>query len=83
MTSLLDDAKQWYNNNSKELVLVFHLELVHEAWYNGLSSQVYLEVDDNNVYATDNAADDADGESELAGVLFLVGDKQYSCSAKR
>ena len=71
---LLDDAK---------LVLIFHSGLVHEAGYNSLLSQMYLEVDDNDVYATNDAADDADGEAEIAGILLLVGQEQDSCSAKK
>ena len=56
---LLEDAKQWCNDNPKELVLIFHSELVHEAGYNGLSSQVYVESDDNY---NDDANDDANGD---------------------
>ncbi len=61
---LLEDANQWCNNNSKELVIVFHLELVHEAGYNGLSSQVYLKVevdDDGNEAAYDDLYNYDDG----------------------
>ena len=82
LASLLDDTKQWCNNNPKELVLIFHLELVHKAGYNGLLSQVYLKVD-GNAYTTNYTADDVDGEAELTDILLLVGDKQDSCSAKQ
>ena len=43
---LLEDAKQWCNDNPKELVILFHHELTHEAGYNALSSEVYTEIDD-------------------------------------
>ncbi|KAL7547457.1 hypothetical protein ACHAWF_010753, partial [Thalassiosira exigua] len=59
--SLLEDAKQWCNDNPKELVLIFHSELVHEAGYNGLSSQVYLETDDDYYGADDADVDDGGG----------------------
>ena len=52
MGGLLEDAKQWCNDNPKELVILFHHELTHEAGYNALSSEVYTEIDD--FYATDD-----------------------------
>ena len=80
LTSLLADAKQWCNDNPKELVLVFHSELVHEAGYNGLSSQVYLEVDDD-AYVADAAADDArrrledaDADADAEDAAYAVDD---------
>ena len=61
LSGLLEDAKQWCNDNPTELVLIFHSELVHEAGYNGLSSQVYLEVDDDTYYVEyENENDDGD-----------------------
>ncbi|KAL7535545.1 hypothetical protein ACHAXR_006560 [Thalassiosira sp. AJA248-18] len=56
---LLDDAKLWCKDNPKELVIIFHSELVHEAGYNGLSSQVYLEMDDDVFGSDDDYDDDA------------------------
>jgi hypothetical protein len=55
---LLSDAKQWCNDNPKELVLIFHSELVHEAGYNVLSSQVYLETNADNDDANNNDGND-------------------------
>lgn len=66
---LLDDAKQWANDNPKELVLIFHSELVHEAGYNGLSSQVYIEADDDYMQTddTDDNNDDYDADDGGGG----------------
>ena len=50
----MNDTKHWCNNNPKELVLIFHSELVHEAGYNVLSSQVYLETNADNDHANNN-----------------------------
>ena len=61
---LLEDAKQWCKENPKELVLIFHSELVHEAGYNGLSSQVYLETGDGHDDAM-NQADEGQEEQYL------------------
>lgn len=68
LEDLLEDAKQWCNDNPKELVIIFHHELTHEAGYNGLSSQVYTEIDDfyladddGVVYANDDDGDNNDG----------------------
>ena len=55
---LLSDTKHWCNNNPKELVLIFHSELVHEAGYNVLSSQVYLETNADNDDANNNDGND-------------------------
>ena len=44
---LLEDAKLWCKNNPKELVIIFHSQMVHEAGYNGLGSKVYMEADDD------------------------------------
>ena len=57
LSSLLAHAKQWCNDNPTELVLIFHSELVHEAGYNGLSSQVYMETDDSLYYEYDYTDD--------------------------
>ncbi|KAL9182914.1 hypothetical protein ACHAXT_004193 [Thalassiosira profunda] len=56
---LLEDAKQWCNDNPKELVIIFHSELVHEAGYYGLNGQVYMETDDD--YETDDDGNNDDG----------------------
>jgi len=76
---LLKDAKQWCNDNPKELVIIFHSELVHEAGYNGLSSQVYLEVevDDDGYVANDDDGgnnDDALNDDVYAGYDDLYDD---------
>ncbi len=60
---LLEDAKQWCNDNPKELVILFHHELTHEAGYNALSSEVYTEIDDFYADAV-TYDDDYDGEEE-------------------
>lgn len=51
---LLDDAKQWCKNNPKELVIIFHSQMVHEAGYNGLGSKVYMEADDDAYTGNDD-----------------------------
>ena len=61
---LLDDAKQWCQDNPKELVIIFHSELVHEAGYNGLSSKVYLEADDDYGDGDDYEYNQAQQEEE-------------------
>lgn len=62
---LLEDAKQWCNDNPKELVILFHSELVHEAGYNGLSSQVYLEVEvDDDGYGAAEYDDEGNADDE-------------------
>jgi hypothetical protein len=53
---LLEDAKQWCKNNSKELVIIFHSSMVHEAGYNGLGSKVYMEADDDAYTDSDQSA---------------------------
>lgn len=55
---LLDDAKQWCKNNPKELVIIFHSQMVHEAGYNGLGSKVYMEVDDDAYLNNNNNNND-------------------------
>ncbi|KAK1747389.1 hypothetical protein QTG54_001352 [Skeletonema marinoi] len=60
---LLDDAKQWCNDNPKELVILFHHELTHEAGYNALSSEVYTEIDDFYVADDDGVSTNDDEES--------------------
>lgn len=64
LSSLLAHAKQWANDNPTELVLIFHSELVHEAGYNGLSSQVYMETDDSLYYEYDYTDDDDGGDGD-------------------
>ena len=54
---LLEDAKQWCKNNPKELVIIFHSQMVHEAGYNGLMSKVYMEADDDAYISTYNNDD--------------------------
>jgi len=66
LSSLLADTKRWCNDNPTELVLIFHSELVHEAGYNGLSSQVYMETDDSLYYEYDYTDDDAAGDGDDA-----------------
>lgn len=67
---LLEDAKQWCNDNPKELVILFHHELTHEAGYNALSSEVYTEIDDfytaddDGSVTYDDAYDDEEEESK-------------------
>jgi hypothetical protein len=51
---LLEDAKQWCKNNPKELVIIFHSSMVHEAGYNGLGSKVYMEADDDAYTGSDD-----------------------------
>lgn len=51
---LLEDAKQWCKNNPKELVIIFHSQMVHEAGYNGLGSKVYMEADDDAYTGNDD-----------------------------
>lgn len=65
---LLKDAKQWCNDNPTELVIIFHSELVHEAGYNGLSSQVYLEVDvdDDGYYVANDDGGGGGGNNDDA-----------------
>jgi len=76
---LLKDAKQWCNDNPKELVIIFHSELVHEAGYNGLSSMVYLEVDVDDAYGVDDATDDANNVDDANGVDdAYAGDNAYN-----
>lgn len=60
---LLEDAKQWCNDNPKELVILFHHELTHEAGYNALSSEVYTEIDDFYVADDDGVSTNDDEES--------------------
>ena len=69
---LLKDAKKWCKDNPKELVLIFHSEMVHEAGYNGLSSQVYMETDDVN--DDGGGGDDANADGNDANVY---GDNAY------
>lgn len=66
MGGLLEDAKQWCNDNPKELVILFHHELTHEAGYNALSSEVYTEIDDFYAANDDGAVtyDDAYNDDE-------------------
>ena len=58
---LLEDAKLWCKNNPKELVIIFHSQMVHEAGYNGLGSKVYMEADDD---AYKNNDDGENGNEE-------------------
>jgi hypothetical protein len=51
---LLEDAKKWVKDNPKELVIIFHSQMVHEAGYNGLSSKVYMEADDDAYTGNDD-----------------------------
>jgi len=60
LAGLLEDAKQWCNDNPKELVIIFHHELTHEAGYNALSSEVYTEIDDFYVTGDDGVVYDED-----------------------
>jgi len=55
--NLLEDAKQWCKDNPKELVIIFHSKMVHEAGYNGLASQVYMETTDDGYDAANNNND--------------------------
>ena len=64
LEDLLEDAKQWCNDNPKELVIIFHHELTHEAGYNGLSSQVYTEIDDFYLKADDDGVVDANDDGD-------------------
>ncbi|KAL3789334.1 hypothetical protein HJC23_006488 [Cyclotella cryptica] len=51
---LLEDAKRWCKENPKELVIIFHSQMVHEVGYNGLSSKVYMEADDDAYTGNDD-----------------------------
>jgi hypothetical protein len=77
---LLEDAKQWCNDNPKELVILFHHELTHEAGYNGLSSQVYTEIDD--FYANEEVAayDEDDAEQDEVNDYYDDGQQKSSYS---
>jgi hypothetical protein len=66
LEGLLEDAKKWCSENPKELVIIFHSELVHEAGQNGLSSQVYAKTTDDANNDDANAGNDDDAQENYA-----------------
>jgi hypothetical protein len=75
---LLEDAKQWCNDNPKELVILFHHELTHEAGDNGLSSQVYTEIDDFYANEAVVTTDDAEQQDDANVNDYYDDDEQKS-----